>query len=162
MTNKQFYAACCGNEGGLFRKVFAAVPDSALDTRPEPKARSPRELMGHMIGHDQDCVELIEDGVIHHRNVVPFETVEEALAMYDEAHGALVDKLSGMGDEAWGAQAQMLVGDHVAWEGSAGEIMWGLLFDSIHHRGQLTTHLRPNGGKVPALYGPSADEPGHA
>ena len=28
----------------------------------------------------------------------------------------------------------------------------------IHHRGQLTTYLRPMGAKVPAMYGPSFDE----
>ena len=28
----------------------------------------------------------------------------------------------------------------------------------IHHRGQLTTYIRPTGGKVPAMYGPSFDE----
>lgn len=30
--------------------------------------------------------------------------------------------------------------------------------DAIHHRGQLSVYLRPMGGKVPAIYGPSADE----
>ena len=30
---------------------------------------------------------------------------------------------------------------------------------SIHHRGQLAVYLRPMGGKVPAIYGGSADEP---
>ena len=28
----------------------------------------------------------------------------------------------------------------------------------IHHRGQLTTYVRPMGGKVPAMYGESYDE----
>jgi uncharacterized damage-inducible protein DinB len=28
----------------------------------------------------------------------------------------------------------------------------------IHHRGQLTTYIRPTGGKVPAMYGSSFDE----
>jgi uncharacterized damage-inducible protein DinB len=27
----------------------------------------------------------------------------------------------------------------------------------IHHRGQLTTYIRPMGGKVPAMYGESFD-----
>jgi uncharacterized damage-inducible protein DinB len=31
--------------------------------------------------------------------------------------------------------------------------------DQIHHRGQLSVYLRMAGGKVPAIYGPSADEP---
>ena len=30
---------------------------------------------------------------------------------------------------------------------------------SIHHRGQLSTYLRPMGSKIPAIYGGSADEP---
>ena len=28
----------------------------------------------------------------------------------------------------------------------------------VHHRGQLTTYIRPTGGKVPAMYGGSFDE----
>ena len=28
---------------------------------------------------------------------------------------------------------------------------------SVHHRGQLSTYIRPMGGKVPGIYGPSAD-----
>ena len=43
-----------------------------------------------------------------------------------------------------------------------GEILWGAIFHNIHHRGQLTTYLRPMGGKVPSIYGPSADDPGGA
>ncbi len=31
-----------------------------------------------------------------------------------------------------------------------------------HHRGQLSTYLRPMGSKVPNIYGPSADAPGTA
>ncbi len=29
---------------------------------------------------------------------------------------------------------------------------------SVHHRGQLSSYIRPMGGKVPSIYGPSADE----
>jgi uncharacterized damage-inducible protein DinB len=28
---------------------------------------------------------------------------------------------------------------------------------SVHHRGQLSTYLRPMGGRVAGIYGPSAD-----
>jgi len=35
---------------------------------------------------------------------------------------------------------------------------WGFLLDAIHHRGQLSTYLRPMGSTVPAIYGPSGDE----
>jgi uncharacterized damage-inducible protein DinB len=40
-----------------------------------------------------------------------------------------------------------------------GEFLWFMLLDSIHHRGQLSVYIRPAGGKVPSIYGPSGDEP---
>jgi uncharacterized damage-inducible protein DinB len=39
------------------------------------------------------------------------------------------------------------------------DILWIMLMDSIHHRGQLSVYVRMAGGKVPSIYGPSADEP---
>ena len=37
--------------------------------------------------------------------------------------------------------------------------LWFLLSDQIHHRGQFSIYLRMAGGKVPSIYGPTADEP---
>lgn len=34
-----------------------------------------------------------------------------------------------------------------------------MLHDQIHHRGQFSVYVRMTGGKVPSIYGPSADEP---
>jgi len=54
------------------------------------------------------------------------------------------------------------------WEGSieffgserpAAPMAWSFLFDIVHHRGQITTYLRPMGSTVPQIYGPSGDEP---
>lgn len=36
---------------------------------------------------------------------------------------------------------------------------WFMLCDQIHHRGQMSVYVRMAGGKVPSIYGPSADEP---
>jgi uncharacterized damage-inducible protein DinB len=33
-----------------------------------------------------------------------------------------------------------------------------MIHDQIHHRGQLTVYVRMAGGKVPSIYGPSADD----
>ena len=41
----------------------------------------------------------------------------------------------------------------------ASPMAWSFLFDLVHHRGQITTYLRPMGSTVPQIYGPSADEP---
>lgn len=39
------------------------------------------------------------------------------------------------------------------------KFLWMTLCDQIHHRGQFSVYLRIAGGKVPAIHGPSADEP---
>jgi hypothetical protein len=39
------------------------------------------------------------------------------------------------------------------------EFLWDSMFNAIHHRGQLSAYLRPR-GRVPSIYGPSADERG--
>lgn len=39
------------------------------------------------------------------------------------------------------------------------QLAWFMLCDQIHHRGQYSVYVRMAGGKVPAIYGPSADEP---
>jgi hypothetical protein len=40
-----------------------------------------------------------------------------------------------------------------------GDLLWMTLMDSIHHRGQMSVYIRVAGGKVPSIYGPTADEP---
>ncbi len=58
MTNREFFLQCRSVDVPLFVRVFNAVPADKLDWRPEPKARTARELIGHLIGHEQDVVEL--------------------------------------------------------------------------------------------------------
>jgi len=53
---------------------------------------------------------------------------------------------------------QFAVDGRVFYETSMGHMCWLGLLDVIHHRGQLTVYIRPMGGKVPAIYGPSADD----
>ncbi|MCI0605710.1 DinB family protein [bacterium] len=42
---------------------------------------------------------------------------------------------------------------------NADEFALMMICDQIHHRGQLTIYVRMAGGKVPSVYGPSADDP---
>jgi uncharacterized damage-inducible protein DinB len=65
-----------------------------------------------------------------------------------------------MDDASWNKPAEFYYQGKVVSNRPAGEFIWFCLFDAIHHRGQLSAYLRPMGGKVPAIYGPSADEEG--
>ncbi len=54
----------------------------------EPKARSAEEL----IANNLELVELLTGGVIHHRNNVPFDSVEGAVATLDGTFGEIIDR----------------------------------------------------------------------
>jgi uncharacterized damage-inducible protein DinB len=82
------------------------------------------------------------------------------IAVYEKNAAELESRLAKLDDAAWDKKAKFLVEGNVAWEAGLGDMLWGFLFDAIHHRGQLSTYIRPMGGKVPSIYGPSADDPG--
>jgi uncharacterized damage-inducible protein DinB len=160
MSNLAFFRDVLSQERGIFHKVADAVIEEGMDYRPDPKARSSRELLEHLIGHNLDLVELIEDGTIHHRNQVPFASLEAGVQALDESFGSVIDKLGTLDDEQWAEPASFMAGGHLIMEAPRSQLAWMMLFDAVHHRGQLSTHLRPMGSTVPAMYGPSADDQG--
>jgi len=89
-----------------------------------------------------------------------FATLQEMAAAYDNHHRALAGKLSGLDDLVWNRPAWLTRGEQeIVLRDSVGGLLWLALFDAVHHRGQLSTYIRPMGGKVPSIYGPSADSP---
>jgi uncharacterized damage-inducible protein DinB len=57
----------------------------------------------------------------------------------------------------WRRERKVISNGAVILQQPLGQILWLFLFDGIHHRGQLSTYLRPMGAAVPSIYGPSAD-----
>lgn len=158
MDSTEFNKQCWAQEYDNFRKTIAAAAPDQLDWQPEPKARSPRRLIGHIIGHVQDLSELVDDGVIHHRNEVPFDTLDDALDIFERSYQEMLAKLGTLDEAGWAQPADFLAGDFLITTAPREQLAWLFLFDAIQHRGQLMTYLRPTGQKVPSLYGPSADD----
>jgi uncharacterized damage-inducible protein DinB len=160
MSSPAFLQGFLSSERGIFAKVLGAVPESGLDYRPDPIPRSAGDLIGHLMGHNLDLIELVDEGTIHHRNQVSFESLAAAVAEFDESFGVLIDKLGSLDQNAWMETGKFFADGHLIMEAPRQQLAWMFLLDSVHHRGQLSTYLRPMGSKVPAIYGPSADDQG--
>lgn len=156
-NNQAFFHDTLSQEFERFHNVIAALPGESLTFKHDAKSRSAGELVGHMIGHIDDMIELLDDGVIHHRMQVPFANHQAAVSAFDSSYQKLLGKLKGVSDENWAKPAEFLVGEQSIYKAPTQALMWMLFLDSVHHRGQLSTCIRPMGGKVPAIYGPSAD-----
>ncbi len=157
MSNREFFASMLEGETERFAGVLAAVPGDRLDWRPEPKARTARELLGHLIGHDQDIEELAQTGTINHRMQVPFDDHAHALRLFGESRAAAARAVRALDDATWAEPGRFLVNGQQIYELPRMQLGWILFLDSIHHRGQLSTYLRPMGSSCPSIYGPSAD-----
>jgi uncharacterized damage-inducible protein DinB len=158
----EFNKQCWAQEYEFFRKTIAAAAPDQLDWQPDPKSRSARRLIGHLIGHIQDMTELVDAGVIHHRNEVEFDTLDDALELFDRSYEEMQARLATLDGAGWTKPADFLAGDFLVMNAPREQLAWLFLFDAIQHRGQLMTHLRPTGRKVPSVYGPSADDGGAA
>lgn len=157
MSNREFFAQVCAAEYPRFVGVLKAAPQHGLEYRPHPKSRSAHELIGHLIGHELDLQELFETGSINHRIQVPFKTIDEALSIYQAARAVVESRFAKLTDGDWEAVGRFLVNGNAIMEMPCRDLAWMLMFDAIHHRGQLSTYLRPMGAPVPSIYGPSAD-----
>jgi uncharacterized damage-inducible protein DinB len=82
------------------------------------------------------------------------------VAVFEKSATAVNERLARVDEAGWGKKVSFVMEGAPPWEDSLGEFVWGFLFDEIHHRGQLSTYLRPMGSKVPSIYGPSGDDSG--
>ena len=160
MTNLEFCIARRKAERGAFARVLGAMPKDRLDYRPHPKSRTAAELAWLIAEEEAALVPLLEAGAIEWKDVPPPASLDEIVAHFERSASAVDERLARLDDAAWQKQGRFMVGGTVAWEDTVAQLVWGFLFDAVHHRGQLSTYLRPMGGKVPSIYGPSADDTG--
>jgi len=84
----------------------------------------------------------------------------EILATAERQHRELVGKVQAADDRLLAKAIQMPVGPKQMGEVPTIKALWmGVVMHIVHHRGQLSVHLRMMGEKVPSIYGPSLDEP---
>ena len=159
MNNREFFIERFEAELPAFRKVLAALPAEQLEYRPHERSTSAGALAWQLAEEQRNLAELLERGETAYQ-ARPGATHADILAVWDKATAALSAGLKSCSDERWGSQVKFNLGGDAAWSETLQNMMWGFLFDMVHHRGQLSTYLRPMGGKVPAIYGPSGDDAG--
>jgi uncharacterized damage-inducible protein DinB len=143
-----------------FVKVLKAVPQGRQDYRPDPKARTAAELAWLFAQSEGALVTLLDTGTIEWKESKPTAGMDAIIAAFEKSAGAVNERLAKLDEAGWEKKGRFLMAGAPPWEESLGAFVWGFLLDLIHHRGQLSTYIRPMGGKVPSIYGPSADDSG--
>jgi uncharacterized damage-inducible protein DinB len=153
MDEKALFTKFWTNESATTRKVIARIPEGS-DYRPDPSSRTAHQIAWQIVCEERMIIESFETGVGVWAPPPMPATMKEVLAAYETLSESMPQRWSAVPDERWSGTVEFFGKQRPALP-----MAWGFLFDIVHHRGQLTTYLRPMGAKVPQIYGPSFDEP---
>ena len=137
------------------RNVLAAVLESSWAWRPHEKSRTAGELAWHVATGLHWFVADALKLKIPPKPASPPSSTSALLEVFDSLTRDSLAALKKM-DDAWVRQGA----DFFGTPATHGEILGTQVVHEAHHRGQLTLYVRMTGGKVPAVCGPSADDPG--
>jgi uncharacterized damage-inducible protein DinB len=141
------------HESGTTRKVLAAVPAEHCNYKPSELCMTGLELATHIAAAEAFFLNGVINGAFEWKQP-DLKTPADVLAFYDETVPPLLAKV---GELPAAKLAQDIT--FAVWTQPAVTYLSLNMSHGIHHRGQLSSYLRPMGAKVPSIYGPSADEP---
>ena len=163
MSNKEKFLATFDREHETTMRVLRAYPEEKLDLQPHPKSKSARALawlfvlecyLGQRVWRDE-----FAHGLTPGNPPKAPERWPDVLSAIETAHADFRRMVADATDEELAANVHFFNAPRTMGEIARIDWAWFLLHDQIHHRGQFSIYLRMADGKVPSIYGPTADEP---
>ena len=161
MTPRARFLATFEHESAITLKVLRAYPKDQTSLRPHERSNSAIALawtfvIEQRLLHDSIRGEKLFGGTGAPQ---PPATWDEVIEAYEKGYNEVVADLRDPKNPNLEGSVHFFVGPKQPGEIPLSQFVWFMLHDQIHHRGQLSVYLRLAGGKVPSIYGPSADEP---
>src|SRR5215470_20046156 len=144
------------NEHRVTKNVIEAIPIHHDDYRPDTNAKSALELAWHIATAEIRFLETVLEGAFD-PSARPRPDSVKTSADIATHYAAGFEKNFAKLTELHGAALIKVVDFRGLFQLPAVSFAQVGMLHSIHHRGQLSTYLRPMGGKVPAIYGESYD-----
>jgi uncharacterized damage-inducible protein DinB len=138
------------------KRVIEAIPADKGDYRPDPAAKSALELAWHIVAAEKRLLGGVHAGAFDFTPIHRPETVRnpaDIVAWFDQSFAANLEKMERLSGE----QLAQSVDFRGVVQLPAVSFVQFTLNHTVHHRGQLSTYLRPMGAKVPSIYGESYD-----
>ena len=158
-TIAAFLVATFESELPATHAVMAAVPTDGCGYRPDQTSKTALGLARHIALEDEWLLEAVIDGKFgpgkDESDACGLMTPADAVAYHKKALQAKFAEIRAMS----GDDLLRTVDMFGAFQMPAVQFLSLALRHSVHHRGQLSAYVRAAGGKVPSIYGPSADTP---
>ena len=165
MNVAEFLLAELDTEGRLSRRALEHVPDNKYDWAPHERSMRFGYLADMVANIPMWVAMIVEQDSL---DVNPpagsrperekLTTSAALIASLEKSMAAGRAALQKTSDAHLMTKWKLLAGGTVVVEEPRGTMIRDTINHWVHHRGQMTVYLRLMGAKVPALYGPSADD----
>jgi len=165
MNIKEYLLAELNREVDRSRRALEQVPEAKSDWKPHEKSMAFGYLANMVatipmwitmqINHNELDIAPKDGGKFE---LKPLNTSAEYVAALDQAAADARAAFAKSSDEQLHANWQLKAGGNVVAEAPRYQMIQDTFGHWAHHRGQMTVYLRMMGAKVPAIYGPSADD----
>lgn len=165
MEIRQFLLAELDREVGRSRRALQEIPSGKYDWKPHEKSM----ILGYLammvatipgwitmqIKQDDLDIAPAEGSKMEQKRM---DTAEELVAALDKSAADARAAFEATTDAHLATSWRLLVRGEAVMEAPRHEMIQDTINHWSHHRGQMTVYLRLLGAKVPAIYGPSADD----
>jgi uncharacterized damage-inducible protein DinB len=169
MTNQDFFIASWQRDAAITAKAIRSLPNdkAKLNEQHHPNFRSPWEIVNHIAPHAREMAQGLSEGRMDLVNEGKFpldgpniyKDCEAAAKDLETNTAKLIELVKKCSDSDWTSKkVPVYWGAMKIMEFTMMEICWMFLFDSVHHRGQLSSYYRPIGVTQPNLMGPTLEE----
>ena len=160
MTPKEQYQDTYAREHATTLKVLKAFPAKESAYKPHERSNSALQLAWTFVIENNVATAALE-GPLNLEGAFPPPqgSFDDIVAAYEASGKKLLATLAKTPDARLNETVKFFTGPKQVGDVPVLNLLWFTLMDSIHHRGQLSVYVRCAGGKVPSIYGPSADEP---
>ncbi len=165
MKLTEFLSAELDREVERSRRALKEIPEGKYDWKPHERSM----ILGYLanmvatipmwismeINQNELDVAPKEGGKMEQKRM---DTSAELIDALDKAAAGAREAFHNTTDEHLMTNWQLKAAGNVVMEAPRYEMIQDTYLHWAHHRGQLTVYLRLLGAKVPAIYGPSADD----
>ena len=144
------------NEHPLTKGVIASIPEGKADYKPDAISRSALDLAWHIVAAECRFLNAISAGAFDFSGGTKPDSIRkpgEVVTWYSSAFQTAIERVRTLSGE----QLLKPIDFRGIFSFPAYAFLQSGISHTIHHRGQLSTYLRPMGGRVPAIYGESYD-----
>lgn len=112
-----------------------------------------------MLPHAESISNATDSFVAAEKTGKAYNSIEEAATYFEKYATRLVEKLQATDETTWNEKfVEFYLDGNKLFAYPMRDMFWMMMFDIIHHRGQLSTYYRQMGVRNPSIYGPTAED----